>query len=163
AQISPLAPGPSNRAHSTLLYDSARDRFLLLFGYDGANPSNDVWELKLAPAPTWRLLAPSGTPPSARADLRSAYVPCQDHVIAFGGVGFHELWAVDFATASDGTWAPIATPTHPSARASGQLRLDTMRNRLLLFGGFGEQAQPDNTPLITSLNDTWALDLNGSP
>jgi len=95
--------------------------------------------------------------------VMAAYDPTQDRVIVFGGDVLGDLWALDPAAGGDGAWVPYTTPTHPSGRNLGLMRLDTTRNRLLLFGGYGVQAQSDNTLLITWLNDTWALDLSGPP
>jgi len=135
-----------------------------VFGYDGNLPSHEVWELKLAPAATWRLLAPGGVVPPARAAAMTAFDPTRDRVIAFGGSDeFYDLWELDLAVGADGTWLPMGTPTHPSGRNLGLMSLDTMRNRMLLFGGYGEQTQSNGSLLITWLNDTWALDLSGTP
>jgi hypothetical protein len=160
-RISPAGSTPSARVLTNLVYDSARDRFLLLFGFDGTSQLADVWELRLSPAPVWRALAPTGTPPSARSGAMAAYEPAHDRVIVFGGGTLNDLWALDLGAGGDGVWQPLPTPTQPPGRNLGLLRLDTQRDRMLLFGGFGFVEEPENT--IEWQDDLWALDLRDSP
>jgi hypothetical protein len=54
----------------------------------------------------------------------------------------------------DGQWQKLRIAPGPSERSGGLLRLDTTHDRLLLFGGYG---------IIGLMNDTWALDLAGTP
>ena len=167
SEIAPAGPAPVNRMLTSFVYDSARDRFLLLFGFDGLNVRQDVWELRLTPAPAWRQLAPAGAPPTARAAAMCVYDPAQDRVLLFGGSTnnelFNDVWALGLG-AGDGTWQPLAIPPGPSRRNLGLLRLDTGHNRLLLFGGFGVSHVDElGNTYIEYLNDTWALDLSGAP
>jgi hypothetical protein len=152
---------------TSLVYDSTRNRFLLLFGYDGLNVRPDVWELRLTPAPAWRHLTPAGTPPPARAAAMCVYDPAQDRVLVFGGGTnsdyLGDLWELDFG-AGDGAWQPLLIPPGPSRRNLGLFRLDTARNRVLLFGGYGvSHVDEHGTTFIEYLDDTWALDLSGTP
>jgi hypothetical protein len=151
---------------TNLGYESLQDRCLLLCGASGAQVLQDVWELRRAPTPAWRHLAPAGTPPAARAGSRCVFDATRHRGIAFGGgtnAGpLNDLWALDL-TAGDGTWSPIAAAPGPSQRTLGLLRLDTMHDRLLLFGGYGVEYQDPNFTSINYLNDSWALDLGGTP
>jgi len=164
APIAPAGPGPSPRMAANLVYDSKRDRFLLMFGGDAVRVLAEVWELKLSPAPAWRALAPTGTPPSARAGAMAVYDPERDRVIVLGGVDYlDDLWALDLGAGGDGAWQRLLTPSRPPGRQYGLLRLDTLRDRMVLFGGYGPVKQSDNTTVITWLDDTWALDLRDPP
>src|SRR5204863_7733571 len=73
------------------------------------------------------------------------------------------LWAVGLETGGGGTWVPISTSTQASQRLDGLMRLDATRDRLLLVGGYGAQTLSGNTLQTGWLNDTWALDLGGTP
>lgn len=167
APLAPAGPAPPDRMLSAMVRDPARDRFLLFFGYDGAQVLGDVWELRLSPSPAWRQLALSGTPPQARAATMAAFDPVHDRVLVFGGGTqddyLGDLWALQFGGGGDGAWQPLAAPGGPSRRNLGLLRLDTGHNRLLLFGGYGVHHVSGNTTYVEWLNDTWALNLSGTP
>jgi galactose oxidase-like protein len=156
AQIAPAGAGPAARMLSQLVYDSARDRFLLLFGYDGAHALSDVWELRISSTPAWRQLAPGGAAPASRAAEMCVYDAVRDRVLVFGGGtnsgNLNDMWALNFGGGGDGAWQSLAIPPGPSERNLGLLRLDTTRDRLLLFGGYG----------YDYFNDAWALDLAGT-
>ena len=163
SQSTPAGSAPAARFSSQLVYDSARDRFLLLFGVNGTQVFDDVWELRLSPTPTWRRLAPGGTLPAARGGAMCAYDPPRDRVLMFGGgtlsESLNDLWALNLGS-GDGAWQELPVPPGPSIRSQGLLRLDTVHDRLLLFGGYGLNAEET---VITWLNDTWALGLTGTP
>src|SRR5262245_46731982 len=165
SQVIAPGPNPPGRLKSNFVYDPPRDRFLLLLGeHDNNQLLNDVWELRLTPAPAWRLLTPSGSPPAARADAMVARDPGHDRLLVFGGMTsstMNDLWALDLA-GGDGAWQQLPVAPGPSPRISGLLRLDTVRNRLLLFGGYG-QAQVGNAIYTQTLNDSWALVLASTP
>ena len=166
SQITPLGPAPSGRFLSQLVYDSARDRFLLMFGDHEPQVLGDVWELRLSPAPAWRQLAPAGVPPSARGAEMCVYEPAHDRVLMFGGGNLNglldDLWALEFGS-GDGVWQELPVPPGPSPRNLGVLRMDPLHNRLVLFGGYGVSQVVDNVTYIEPLNDTWALNLAGTP
>ena len=168
SQLTPPGPAPSGRMLSQLVYDSTRDRFLLILGSDGLHFLDDVWELRLASSPAWRRLAPTGLPPAARAAHMCVYDPARDRVLLFGGGNdphtplsglLNDLWALELG-AGDGHWQELPIAPGPSVRSLGLLRLDTNHDRALLFGGFGLNRQ---ATYIELLNDTWALDLSGTP
>jgi len=165
-QITPAGPVPSGRMLTQFVYDSARDRFLLLDGYGARGIIDDVWELRLTPSPAWRQLSPAGASPGARAAQMCVYDAARDRVLLVDGSTnddfFSDLWALEFGS-GDGQWRQLSIPPGPSARNLGLLRLDTTRDRLLLFGGYGVSHVEPNTIYIDYLDDTWALDLSGTP
>jgi len=163
SEITPPGPAPGGRMLTPMVYDSGRDRFLLMLGYNGAQDLQDVWELRLSPAPAWRKLSPAGTPPSARSGHMCVYDPVGDRVLLFaGGDYLNDLWALDLAN-GDGTWQPLSVPPGPSGRNLGVMRIDALRHRLVLFGGFGVTHQEPGFTYISWLNDSWALNLDGPP
>jgi hypothetical protein len=165
SEVSAAGPTPPGRLKSNLVYDPPRDRFLLLLGeHDNNQRLNDVWELRLAPAATWRPLAPTGPPPAPRSDAMVARDPGHDRLLVFGGMtpdDMNDLWALDLAS-GDGAWQQQPIATGPSPRLAGLLRLDAAHDRLLLFGGYGE-AQVGNDIYTQPLSDTWALVLDDTP
>ena len=165
-QVVPAGPAPPGRMLTQFVYDSARDRFLLIDGFGGHSLLDDVWELRLAPSPAWRRLAPAGASPGARAAHMCVYDAARDRVLLVDGSTnddfFSDLWALEFGS-GDGQWRQLQIPPGPSARNLGLLRLETTRDRLLLFGGYGVSRVEPNVIYIDYLNDTWALDLTGGP
>jgi hypothetical protein len=128
-------------------------------GFGGFNPSpfsfNDVWALSLAGSPTWTQLTPAGTPPSARYGHSAIYDPVGDRMVVFGGYNgsmINDVWALSLAGSP--TWTRL-TPagTLPSVRYGHTAIYDLVRDRMVVFGGYG----------ASSLNDVWALSLARSP
>ena len=158
SQVVPAGPAPPARFSSQLVYDTSRDRFLLIGGSTLRESFDDVWELRMAPSPVWRRLSPAGASPGALDGHMCQYDPARDRVLIVGAVD-NDVWALALGS-GDGEWEPLHVAPGPSERDRGLLRLDTTRDRLLLFGGFGLNSQGD---LFTWLNDTWALDLAGTP
>ena len=156
----PADPKPSGRATANFVYDSPRDRFILLFGTDKHSLHDDVWELRFTPEPVWRRLSPAGPSPT-RGGAMAVFDPARDRLLLFGGGGygarFDDTWALDLSS-SDGSWSQLPAPPGPSARGLGLLQMDTAHDRVLLFGG------EEGTFLdFIFHNDVWALSLGGSP
>jgi hypothetical protein len=94
------------------------------------------------------------------------YDPARDRVLMFGGAnngitdnGFlNDFWGLEFGS-GDGQWQPIQVAGVPLPRSPGLLCLDTIRDRLLLFGGYGFSSPTS----VDILNDTWAFDMSGVP
>ncbi len=165
--ITPAGPAPSARSNPSVVYDAARDRFLYMFGTSGTGFLADVWELRLAPAPAWRQLAPSGAGPSARRSAMALCDPVNDRVVVFGGVSLPDTLPADTwslaLSPGDGAWQQLALATAPSGRQGAIFCLDALRQRALLFGGYGFTRQPPPANRYDFLDDTWALDLGGPP
>lgn len=96
----------------------------------------------------WRLMTPTSSPP---ARVQSAVSFDGQGVVLFGGVFwtsqgsfFNDTWRWD---GSD--WSDLRPATAPSPRAGSAMAYDSVRQRILLFGG-------DRDSLY--LNDTWEWD-----
>jgi hypothetical protein len=63
------------------------------------------------------------------------YDPVSGKTIAFGGLdgtGYrNDTWSFDGTS-----WAQIATPSAPPARAAAQMTYDSVTQKVVLFGGF---------------------------
>ena len=82
-------------------------------------------------------------------------------MIVIGGVsasvGFRDVWALRLDGAPE--WSEITPPGPvPSSWSSGSAIFDPIRDRVVLFGGYG--AGPYNDQL---LKETWALSLSSGP
>jgi len=154
-ELLPTGTPPSARYVHTAFYDPVRDRMMVFGGWDGAR-RNDVWALSLAGSPSWTELFPSGTPPSGRYGHTAIYDPVRDRMIVFGGSDDssykNDVWALSLAESP--SWAellPSGTP--PSARYCSTAFYDPVRDRVVVFGGYGGSYR----------NDAWALSLTESP
>ena len=148
--LAPAGTPPSARYQHTAIYDSVRDRMVVFGGYDGGSPRNDVWALSLASTPVWSALAPAGTPPSVRYQHTAIYDPVRDRMVVFGGNDDislrNDVWALSLAgTPAWSALAPARNP--PPARADHPAIYDPVRDRMLVFGGYG----------IGYLSDLWML------
>jgi hypothetical protein len=130
--------GPSARKYHQMVYDSARERFVLFGGFD-TKPLRDTWELRSA---GWRRVETRDAP-SARRGLALTYDPNGRRTLLFGGLpGGDELWAFD------GTqWSQVRAPKAPPYREGAGLVFMPTSRRVLLFGGLSSKL----------LNDSWVF------
>jgi len=156
-RLSPSGTPPSVRGGHSAIYDPVRDRMVVFGGVDASNSQlNDVWALSLVGTPAWTQLSPSGTPPSARDGHSAIYDPVRDRMVVFGGYSsfsfLNDVWALSLAGTPAWTrLTPSGTP--PSTRAGHSAIYDSVRDRMVVFGGYSG----------SDLNDVWALSLAGPP
>jgi len=166
-KLTPAGTPPIWRAYHSAIYDSARARMVVFGGHywDGADRYfNDVWALSLTETPAWTKLTPAGTPPSTRREHSAIYDPVRARMVVFGGfyhyyidgvphplsIYFNDVWALSLADTPAWTKVtPAGTP--PNARCSHIAICDLVRDRMVVFGGYGP------------LNDVWALSLADTP
>ena len=143
-------------------YDSLRDRMLIFGGIDGdLHFLNNTWAFSFE-QDTWTAISYSGTPPSARKWPGVIYDPRGDRMLVFDGYAGGYLYpgatgqmeALQFGGAGDPEWAVVSAGESPSARVGVSLAYDSLRDRLLLYGG------QDGEALRT---DAWAMDLAPAP
>jgi hypothetical protein len=97
------------------------------------------------------------TGPPARYGAALQWFPPRNGLVLFGGALTttgqlqNETWLLD----PDTGWSQLATPTAPSPRFYSSLCYDSVRQRLVLFGG------DNNTLFGTLLGDTWELSIQG--
>jgi beta-lactam-binding protein with PASTA domain len=119
-------------------------------------------------APQWTALVPTGTPPTPRSHIGSAYDANNDRMIVFGGVTpgdvkSNDVWVLVNATGRAGAaeWTKLApSGAAPAARHISVAAYDPTANRLIIHGGC-----PENCG--TAFVDTWVLTnangLGGAP
>jgi hypothetical protein len=151
SELTPSGGGPGPRYAHTATWDPLAHRMLLFAGWDGTQPYNDVWALEVSPpSGAWSLIAAGATPPTPRDDHAAAYDVRRNRLLVFGGyepVPLGETWALSLSGSP--LWTPVSLPPAlPSPRCGHSLTYDPLRDRLVLFGGYGSSS---------ALNDTWAL------
>jgi len=169
--LSPSGAPPAARWGATGIYDPVRDRVVVFGGDDGGALLDDAWGLDLGGAIAWAPFAPSGTPPSARADHAAIYDAGRDRMVMFGGrdsAGARDdLWSLTLGGAAGS--GPEAGATHapkwtalgptggpPPARLGHSAIYDPIADRMAIFaGGAADTAAPRR-------NDTWLLTWAGT-
>ncbi len=143
--------GPSRRYGHSAIYDSARDRMVISHGFTNAGRFDDTWAFDFT-TNAWRDLSPAGPRPLRRCLHHAVYDSPNDQMYLYGGCasGFGpcplgDLWSFDLGS---NRWTERTAQPSPPAREHYGMAFDTVRGRLVLFGGNG------NGPL----NDTWAYD-----
>jgi len=152
--------GPHHkRGYHTFTYDPAQQRGIV-FGGDTTNgyPNymNDMWSLNLQlGAESWQRLNTIGTPPIPRANPGDIYHPTRNSLILFGGIdinGLHldDVWELKLDSL---IWRQInIIGTRPAKRQHFASAFDQLNNRMIIFGGRGDNG--------SFYNDVWALDLS---
>jgi N-acetylneuraminic acid mutarotase len=138
-----------------LAYDSKADR-LLTFGGDHIFTDgaffDDTWVYE-PEAAKWTKRHPALSPP-ARSYYAMAYDAKADRLVLFGGEDVsHGAYFADTWVYSSGTnqWTQMRPRESPPARDYSVMAYDSVRDRILLFGGA--------TSTETPFDDLWAYDL----
>jgi hypothetical protein len=159
-----LAPtGPAPRHGHNAVWDATNGR-MLLFGGQAAGFFNDLWAFD-PEGGVWSELPGSGQGPAARYGAGGAFDPAGRFIITHGFTGegrFDDTWQYDVVA---GAWSDISPPedeesevqaptaARPIERCLMRAVWDTLRNRILMYGG-----QTTATPF---LDDLWALSHDG--
>lgn len=160
SQVSALGTPPSARHGAAADYDPVRSQLVLFGGYDDAGVAQgDVWRLALNTSPTWTQIAPSGTPPVARAFSGFRYDPPRDRFVVVGGecasapTYRNDVWSLELSGLP--SWTPLGTVGGPPpARARSSMVYAPATDRFILFGGYHD---------FIYENDLWSLDVSGIP
>jgi hypothetical protein len=154
--LSPTGTPPSPRLAHRAVFDVARDRMLVVGGYDGME-LNDVWALEFSPTLKWTQLLPSGPPPSGRHSATLILDPVRDRLVLFGGydgASRNDLWELPLAGPLQ--WSVLApSPPLPPERHGHGAIYDPLQDLMVVSGGFRSQQGFD-------LNDSWVLNWGAS-
>ncbi|MBS1151954.1 MAG: Peptidase, (Fungalysin) family, partial [Myxococcaceae bacterium] len=135
------ATRPSARMDAALHWAPSLGKFVY-FGGNGSifgnNHFNDLWTLEVADGGvTWQAIVPTGTGPSARGAVCSAWNPTDNTLLMFGGEtngpNSAEVWKFNFGA---NAWtSPATTGTGPSARSFCSGDWEPNVNQLVVYGG----------------------------
>jgi hypothetical protein len=161
-ELTPSGTPPSPRVGHTAVYDSQAGRMVVFGGARGSSGEESyAFELDLTGPVAWAKLGPGSDFPKARGSHAAAYDPPGQRMIVFGGRHLdvhnnHELlndtWTLSLT--AEPLWTqilPAGAP--PSPRYGHSLILDSVRRRILVFGGYDG----------ANRNDLWELTLTGTP
>ena len=155
-KLTPSGTPPSGRCYHTAVCDPVGGRMVVFGGFTGALLANDVWALSLGGSPQWTKLTPSGPLPAARGSHTAIYDPVGDRMVTFGGSdeysGRNDVWALSLGGSPQ--WTQL-TPSGilPSGRYEHTAVYDSVRDRMVVFGGYDG----------SYVNDVWALSLGANP
>lgn len=158
------ASNPSPRTHARMAYDVESDQFVLFGGRVGVDPatglayaSDETWTLN---AKRWVQRFPAHRP-SGRSVHSMVYDAKDDLVYLFGGrveatEDDGQLQFLNDTWQWDGTdWTEVPTASAPGARIYAGMAYDSVRDRVVLFGG---EALSSDGVTSTAIHDTWEFD-----
>ena len=142
---------PGERTGQQMIYDPILDEIVLYGGNRGGGDQSSldsVWKYSISDS-QWVEISAETTPVS-RFGHHMAYLPLNRSIFLFGG-----FKTSDYARLSDtwlyyldnNTWEEVSLSVSPSARSNAALCYDSLRNRVLLFGGYNYDD--------SKLNDLW--------
>ena len=148
-----LAPPPRG-TNAILVRDDAHHR-LLTWNAFAAGGDPNVYALSLDGARVWTRLPVVGPTPPPREWASAIYDPARDRLLMFGGISsntyFNEVWALPLTGTPIWTRLKL-TSTPPFARILSSVVYDSVRDRLIVFGG---------ESFLGAFSDTWAVALSG--
>lgn len=157
--IATTPPTPAPRSFSSMVADTVHGQMILFGGWSigmiGGQVFNDVWALDTENE-TWRMIEPSGSAPAARIDPAAIFNAAKNEMLIFGGRDdyynyFNDLWSLSLTPGSE-AWTQLnPSGTLPSPRLGAKAVVDSVNNRMIMFGG---------TTSSSGFDETWALDLN---
>jgi hypothetical protein len=109
----------------------------------------------------WSSSAPANAP-GARREYAAIYDSENRRYVIFGGYDYgllNEVWSLTLGDTP--TWSPVSTSGQsPGERDGSQWGYDPARNRLIIFGGYGQHLPFGE---LAYLSDVWELSLGNTP
>lgn len=140
----PTSPGV--RSGHAMVYDRARNFFVLFGGEHDRTRFGDTWELV---GERWVRRTPAVSPPARSAHVM-AYDEARERVVLFGGVDA-DGWRLSDTWEYDGdTWTRSSSPDSPRPRSEHVMTYDRDRGVVIMYGGWDAD--------LFVLEDTWEYD-----
>ncbi len=157
-QLSVAGQIPPSRCWHAALYDSLRDRLLIVCGQTESIYLDDVWALSLTGTNQWVRLATSEPSPGGRTRATTVYDPILDRIVRFGGKqgasSFNDVWVLPLA--ADGEWSQLSpSGPLPSPRNGCAGAFDIEQRALVIYSGVLDAG--------VGPGPTYTLDLSGTP
>jgi len=151
---SPGASRPVPRAGHAMVFDTTRNRVLLVGGQDGASATavrQDAWEWD---GQNWTDRTPASGLPPARRNHAMAWDGARAEAVLFGGAGAGTTRLADTWLWNGTAWSERLVATRPDKRRSHAMAFDAGRGRVVLFGGVDDTVAPYGK----IFGDTWEWD-----
>jgi len=155
--LTPTGTPPDARALHFAVFDPLGKRMIVFGGRSsgilGTTSYDDLYALNLPDTgtPSWELLSPSGIGPTARSGAFGVMDMGANRVVSgFGTDGildYPETYTLDLSGIA---WMPVGSVPTTSGRSSASAALDTIHQRVLVFGGRDASG---------GFNDLFAFDL----
>ncbi len=149
---------PEVRTGAAQVHDSTRGVTVVFGGFTGGLPYlNDTWEWDRQ---RWTEVVTATVPPSRRKHAM-AFDERNELTVMFGGWenppsnGDEPQLLADTWTYDGANWSRVHTATTPPARMNQRMVYDRRRQRIVMFGGVGEEVGPF---LREKRHDVWAFD-----
>jgi hypothetical protein len=142
---------PGERTGQQMIYDPILDEIVLYGGNRGGDDRSSldsVWKYSISDS-HWAEIS-SETTPVARFNHRMVYLPLNRSIFLFGGCrnsDYERLGDTWLYYLDNSTWEEVSPTVNPSARSDPALCYDSLKNRVLLFGGYNYDH--------IKLNDLW--------
>lgn len=139
---------PSPRAGHAMAYDEVNQKTILFSGLSAAGYQTSTWQWN---GSTWTFTTPNPSP-APRANHALVFERGRGRVLLFGGGDASTLYADTWEwNTATGAWTNITPidPPIPPARYAHAFAWDSVRQRAVLFGGYGASG---------ALTDTWEFD-----
>lgn len=158
--VSRPAAGPSARTNHAMAYDTQRGKTVLFGGSAGGSANNaETWEWD---GSTWTQRLVSG--PSPRNSHSMAYDSQRGVVVLFGGDLFNGTTSSETWEWNGSTWTQRAVGgPAPSPRYYHAMAYDSMREKTVLFGGFGGEIGTENNQTWEWDGTAWTLMVSSTP
>ena len=145
---------PPARTMQAAAADPVARRIAVFGGRTPGGALRDSWLLDLHEPATWTRLDSTQLAPPPRYGHGMVYDPVGERALVFGGRDddghvYDDLWQLSLTGTP--AWSRIELPLTPGPRSHGALVYDSIRQRLVLFGGRDSDG--------VSLRDTWYLPL----
>jgi len=142
---------PGKRTGQQMIYDPILDEIVLYGGNRGngiRSSLDSVWKYSISDS-QWIEFS-SETTPVSRFSHHMAYLPLNRSIFLFGGSktsDYDRLGDTWLYNLDNNTWEEVSPTVSPSGRSDSALCYDSLRNRVLLFGGYNYDH--------SKLNDLW--------
>jgi hypothetical protein len=146
---------PPGRVYPDLVYDPAAGRIVMFGGFSPIEDMlGDLWSLDVTGPAGWSWLLGGASPPQRRYPA-IAFDAARERLVVDGGQSpttasaRTDTWFL--SSRAPARWTPWDLPPPVGGRAFHSAIVDPVRDRLVVFGGFGSGP----------FNDVWTLPLGG--
>lgn len=155
-------PAPSARVYTEMAYDPGFGHSVLYGGWNGLNVLDDTWTFD---GTRWTNHGPGS--PGPRLQPAMCWTPWLGTVMFGGASGFGGPYYTDTVSWGGSGWFATLTSGAPAGRYGHDMVFDAVRNRVVMFGGYGQSGTLGTTHELrpnTQFTYLWStIATNGTP